>query len=104
VFVGDVVAANLLLSDAALPPPATLDARAFNVGTGKETSVVELAEALMTVSGRKVAREHAPARPGELEHSCLDATRLRGLGWQPRGTLAAGLGQTFRHIAGEVGA
>jgi UDP-glucose 4-epimerase len=103
VFVGDVVAANLLLSDAALQPPATLDARAFNVGTGQETSVVELAEALMTVSGRKVSREHAPARPGELEHSCLDATRLRGLGWQPQGTLADGLAQTYRHIAGEVG-
>jgi UDP-glucose 4-epimerase len=104
VYVGDVVAANVLLSDVALEPPTSLDARAYNVGTGRETSVVELAEALMAVSGRRVELQHAPARPGELQHSCLDAGRLRALGWQPQGTLRDGLAHTFRHIAGQESA
>jgi UDP-glucose 4-epimerase len=101
VFIGDVVAANLLLADTPLDPPTTLDARAYNVGTGRETSVVELAEALTAVSGRRGRLQHAPARVGELQHSCLDAGRLRGLGWRPGGDLRTGLSETFRYIASQ---
>ncbi|HSJ13987.1 MAG TPA: NAD-dependent epimerase/dehydratase family protein [Longimicrobiales bacterium] len=104
VYVADVVAANLLLADAPLEPPRTLDARAYNVGTGVETSVVELAAALIEVSGRSVERRHAAARAGELQHSCLDAARLRGLGWRPSVTLHEGLSHTFNYIASQEGA
>ena len=48
VFVGDVVAANVLLAEAELPAPDTIDARGFNVGTSAETSVNELARTLMS--------------------------------------------------------
>lgn len=98
VFVGDVVAANLLLSDAELPRARSLDDRGFNVGTGKETSVNTLAETLMRASGRTVEIRHAPARPGELLHSSLDAGRLRALGWTPETGLEEGLGITYRWI------
>jgi UDP-glucose 4-epimerase len=54
VFVGDVVAANLLLSDQDLPAASSLDERAFNVGTGIETSVNDLAAGLMKAAGREV--------------------------------------------------
>ena len=101
VFVGDVVAANLLLADVALAPPHTLDARAFNVGTGIETSVIELADALSRAKGRPLERRHAPARAGEVMHSCLAADKLRGLGWAPAATLEQGLAATYDHIAGK---
>jgi nucleoside-diphosphate-sugar epimerase len=39
VYVGDVVAANLLLSEPSSLPRRSLDDRGFNVGTGVETSV-----------------------------------------------------------------
>ncbi len=101
VFVGDVVAANLLLSEADLPPAGGgIDARGFNVGTGIETSVNELAQAVMAVAGRSVDVGYAPARPGELRHSSLDSSRLRALGWAPRTSLHAGLARTYSHIAG----
>lgn len=99
VFVGDVVAANLLLSEADLPRARSLDDRGFNVGTGVETSVNELAASLMRAAGRSVEVRHAEARPGELRHSSLNASRLRGLGWQPRTDLESGLGETYRWIA-----
>lgn len=35
VFVGDIVRANLLATDAVLPSPASIDDRAFNIGTGR---------------------------------------------------------------------
>lgn len=98
VYVGDVVAANVLLGEADLPAAASLDARAFNVGTSTETSVNELAATLMSAAGRQVEMKHAPARAGEVQHSCLDAGKLRALGWTPGVTLHEGLGRTYGHI------
>ena len=100
VFVGDVVRANLLAAEIELDPaPAGLDARAFNVGTGTETTVNELAHALMRATGREVPIEHAAARPGEVLRSCLDTSALRSKGWQPATSLERGLELTYEHIA-----
>ena len=60
--VDDVVAANMLASEVELPAARDLDGRGFNVGTGMETSVTELAQALMCVAGRDVAVDHAAPR------------------------------------------
>jgi len=100
VFVDDVVAANLALADAAFPPARTVDDRAFNVGTGEETSVHGLAKLLFEVAGREVEIAMAPARPGELRHSSLDAKKLEGIGWSPRIELVDGLRRTYEWIAG----
>jgi UDP-glucose 4-epimerase len=99
VYVGDVVAANLLLTDARLPRSSGLDDRAFNVGTGRETSVNELAQTLAAASGRTLDARYAAARPGELLHSSLDAAKLRAQGWEPRTDLRTGLGATYEWIA-----
>jgi UDP-glucose 4-epimerase len=102
VFVGDVVRANMAASDVTLPPSATLDDRAFNIGTGTETSVNALAAELFASSGQEVERRYAAQRPGELRHSCLECGKAaRLLGWSPATTLAAGLRQTFDFIARE---
>lgn len=98
VFVGDVVAANLAVADAELDDAESLDDRAFNVGTGRETSVRALADTLMRAAGRIAPIETAPARAGELRHSSLDTSRLRSLGWSPRTPLGEGLRQTYEWI------
>jgi UDP-glucose 4-epimerase len=98
VYVGDVVSANMLLSDAELPRARSLDDRGLNVGTGIETSVNTLATTLMEAAGRRVPIEHAAARPGELLHSSLDASRLRTFGWKPRTSLHDGLRATYDWI------
>ena len=98
VYVGDVVAANVLLAQTDLPAADSLDARAFNVGTGAGTSVNDLAATLMSAAGREVEVKHAPARAGEVQHSCLDAGKLRALGWRPGVTLHEGLRRTYEHI------
>lgn len=100
VYVGDVAAAVLRALDADLPAAGQLDARAFNVGTSVATSVNVLAEQLLRVSGRNVPVQHAPARPGEMQHSYLDVSKAqRLLGWRPAVSLADGLGRTFRWFA-----
>jgi UDP-glucose 4-epimerase len=97
VFAGDVARANFLASKAELPAPAGVDSRAFNVGTSVETNVVELAEQLREVSGKSAATiEHAPARAGEQRRSGVDISKsARVLGWEPRVSLAEGLGRTY---------
>ena len=104
VFVGDVVAANMLLSETDLGKTTELDQRAFNVGTGVESSVLDLAHKLSAAAGQDARIEHAEERRGELRFSCLDAGKLRGLGWQPARTIDEGLRITYNYIShGERG-
>ena len=98
VYVDDVAAANLMVSEASLAGVG-LDERAFNVGTGRGTTVLELAGALGRAAGLEAEIHFAPPRPGELQHSCLDTTRLRSLGWAPRTSLGDGLARTYEYIA-----
>ncbi|UCC72408.1 MAG: NAD-dependent epimerase/dehydratase family protein [Gemmatimonadota bacterium] len=100
VYVGDVVQANLLVSETDLEQGTDLDDRAYNVGTGVETSVNELAAALMRAAEREVPVEHAPARPGELQWNSLACERLQAIGWEAAVELSDGLLRTYRWIAG----
>ena len=68
----------------------------FNVGTGRESSVLELLRLLQRSAGTAVEPQFEPLRPGELQRSALDATAAAAsLGWHPRTTLADGLDSTF---------
>ena len=49
----------------------------FNVGTGKRHSLLQLLTYLEKISGKKIERHHESARPGDIQHSCADVTRLR---------------------------
>jgi UDP-glucose 4-epimerase len=104
VYVGDVARANVLAADAALPAPdGTIDARAFNIGTGVETSVRALAQAMIAAAGVEVPVEHAPARGGELLANALTPEKAgRVLGWKPAVSLADGLKMTYDWIAREA--
>ncbi len=108
VYAGDVAAANVLVAGASLPPAARLDARAFNIGTGVETSVNAVAASLQRAAGSTTPVEHAPARPGELLRSALDTTKARTvLNWTPTMSVDEGLAETYRWFAArraEVGA
>jgi UDP-glucose 4-epimerase len=101
VYVEDVAAANLLASERPLPRPTSLDARAYNVGTGVETSVNRLAELLAAAAGGSSEIRRAPARAGEILRSALDVGKAaRELGWRPQISLPEGLARTVRWIAG----
>ena len=111
VFVRDVVEANMVVSDLNLKSgpgdpireAGGLDQVAFNVGTGRGTSVNRLADILEDFSRTKPVRSHEEARPGELRHSTLDTNRLRARGWACQWTLEEGLRETFEHIANQRG-
>jgi UDP-glucose 4-epimerase len=101
VYAGDVARANVLAADAPMPGgDGTIDAWGVNIGTGVETSVTELAQAMMAATGRSVPLEHAPARAGELQRSSLRIEKAaRTLGWKPEVSLSEGLKRTYDWIA-----
>jgi UDP-glucose 4-epimerase len=100
VFVGDVAEATVLAGTHSVPRPERLDARAFNVGTGVETSVTELARALRRAAKSEVAVEHLPKRPGEQQRSVVSIAKAGSLlGWRPRHSLEEGLTRTFAYFA-----
>jgi UDP-glucose 4-epimerase len=89
VFVGDVARAVLAA--------AGHDGGVFNVGTGLETSVLELYGAIQRAAGVKRDATHTGARLGELQRSVLDASlAAHVLGWNPARSLDEGLAETWR--------
>ena len=91
VFVHDVVAALLAA--------VGHDGGVYNIGTGTETSVVELYEAIEAATGIDRAPEHVDARLGELQRSVLDPSLAgRELGWRPETPLVDGLRQTWSWV------
>lgn len=91
VYVGDVVRATL----AAAGRPGGV----FNVGTGYETSVLELFDACCRAAGARVEAGFAPARDGELARSVLDPTLAeRELGFRAATALDDGLRATWEWI------
>lgn len=94
VFVEDVVRANLGVSESELEG-------AFNVGTGVETSVTGLWEAVQHAAGMEGSARHAPAKRGEQMRSVLDGSKLRrSLSLPEPLPLAAGLRRTIDWLRG----
>lgn len=103
VYAGDVARANLAAAEASLPKPAQLDVRAYNVGTGVQTSVLELAASLQRAAGSNVRVQHAPGRPGEQQRSAVNIGKGEmELGWAPEMPLEEGLRRTFDYFAAKA--
>jgi UDP-glucose 4-epimerase len=91
-FVEDTVEATVLAADASLD-----DRRRLNVGTGRATTLNELAELVQRVTGRRAEVRHAPARPGDVDRSVAHIGAARAvLGYAPRVPLEDGLLRALR--------
>ena len=99
-FVGDIVAANLAV---AADPQAQGE---YNVGTGVESTVLDVVAAVREAAGVRESDfepEFAPARPGEVERSCLDVSRARAeLGFTASTGLVEGMRATLNAVRAEV--
>ncbi len=85
-YVGDIVAANLLAMD------ASTRGQVINVGSGRGTTVNELAAMLCQRIDPQITPEYQAVQPGELRNSVADITRARTiLNYVPQGHLEAQL-------------
>ena len=96
VHVDDIVRGVLAASGAG-------ESATLNLGTGVGTSINELVAILGAVAGRTPEVVHAQARPGDVLHSRLDATRAATvLGWVAQVTLRDGLARLWGGTAGHL--
>jgi UDP-glucose 4-epimerase len=94
IYVGDVVSAALAAADAdGVTGP-------INVGTGRETDVLELVRLLGELDGAEnFEADLAPARTGEVQRIAIDPARAAAeLGWSAKTGLEDGLRQTLDSI------
>ncbi|RBQ16834.1 UDP-glucose 4-epimerase [Spongiactinospora rosea] len=92
VYVADIVAALIAAGEADR-------AGVWNIGTGRETSVLDLVDLIATAAGHEVAPLHAPPRPGELQRSALDSTAARtDLGWEPKIAISDGIARVYSWV------
>lgn len=91
VYVRDVVAANIAAAES--------DASGvFNVGSGRHTSVLELAGLIQKLTGMQTTVVHQPAPPGEVRHSYGDISRAARFGYNPRHGIEEGIRETIAAI------
>ena len=87
VYVGNVVEANLLASEAKIAPGL-----AFNIGTGRRSTLNETLELLGKITGRPAKAKYAPPREGDIRDSQADISLARNeLGYSPRFGFEEGL-------------
>lgn len=69
----------------------------MNIGSGETRSVVEVVDAIESVTGQPIAREFVPARNTDVGISCLDiAKAVSVLDWRPRVPFRQGIEETVR--------
>ena len=85
VYVADVVQANLLAATKGVC------GEIYNVASGKTYTLLELADTIEKVSGRKLERIFRPKRLGDVRQSSADITKVKKLGYSPSVTLEEGL-------------
>jgi UDP-glucose 4-epimerase len=93
VYVSDVVGALLAASGRS---------GTYNIATQVETDVATIWSELSNAASKEIAPQLADLRPGELKHSCLDASLAeRELGWRAEVPIAEGLGLTYEALVAE---
>ncbi|SMB98204.1 UDP-glucose 4-epimerase [Thermanaeromonas toyohensis ToBE] len=108
VYVQDVVKANLLamekLAKKSYPSLGKgIDGLAYNIGTGKGTSVNELFHLLKKVIGYQGEAIYGPTRAGELKRIYLDCSKAwQELGWRAEVKLEEGLKHTVQSLTPEI--
>jgi UDP-glucose 4-epimerase len=95
VYVADIVEALLAAGDSSA-------VGTFNVGTGVETSVLELGGMIADACNRPFDPEMAPPRPGEVQRIAIASSLAADeLGWTARTALPDGLVQTAASFRGD---
>ena len=70
----------------------------YNVGTGRETSILELAKIVMDIAEINDKPVFDKPRKGDIRRSCADISKARKLGFEPKTDLRKNLEEIFEQI------
>ena len=68
---------------------------AYNIGTGRETSILELAKIVMDIAGIDSGPIFDKPRKGDIRRSCADISKAKKLGFIPKTNLKKDLEKIF---------
>lgn len=94
-FVRDVIQANIIAAES----NAT---GVFNVGTGSNITINELAEAIIRTMDKDLTPVYQEPRAGDVRDSLADISRARAIGYEPQYCLEDGLKETIRGSADAI--
>jgi nucleoside-diphosphate-sugar epimerase len=78
------------------PAQCDIGGEVFQIATGVETSIMELADMVRGVVDRDVNVQHGPPRQGDVRKNYSAIAKVREtLGWEPRVELGDGLCETY---------
>jgi UDP-glucose 4-epimerase len=92
-FIQDAIQANIIAAES----NAT---GIFNIGTGGNTTINELAEAIIKIMGRDLQPTYQEPRAGDIRDSLADVSKARAIGYKPKYNLEDGLQETIRRFPG----
>lgn len=99
IYVGSIARANYLACTA-----EGVAGKVFNIAGGESISVSELAEKLLTITGKDVDILHGPPVTGDIKYSVSDTTQAREvLGFEPAVSFEEGLKRTIDYLAAKAG-
>lgn len=76
----------------------------FNVGTGEDVTIRELAETVMSVVGFQGVIEYDASKPDGTPRKLLNVDRMRELGWRARTSLRDGIARAYSDFLKKTGA
>ena len=92
IYVKDVIKALILVSEL-----EETNGEVYNLGLGKETSLLEILEILKEYIPELPPVEFAPARKGDIKHSKADISKIKSIGFEPDYSLKEGLKRLLRY-------
>ncbi|AEH23884.1 SDR family oxidoreductase [Pyrococcus yayanosii] len=90
IYVKDVVRANIIVAE-----KRRAEGETFNVATGRETTILELALKVIELTGSSSPVLFDAPRPGDIRRSVANVEKISRLGFKPRYTLEDGLRETL---------
>lgn len=92
IYVSDVIQANLAAINRG-------HGRTYNIGTGRQVSVVRIYEMLQAITEFDQDPDYRPRRTGEVRNIALDSTRAeKELKWTPEVSLEEGLRRSVEYV------
>lgn len=85
IYVDDVVNALITIAVKNDEP------QVFNIANGKETSLLHVIKTYEKVAGKQLKLDYKNTRPGDIQNSMADISRVRSLGFVPKWSLQDGL-------------
>ena len=93
-YVDNVVAANLLAAEG-----PDVQGEPFNIACGERLTLLEVADTIERLVGRRSQRQHTSPRRGDVRHTLADISKVRArLGYEPAVGFAEGMARTVAYF------